>query len=1147
MVRAAKRYRSADRRSWLESSEEKMTVNKFGRRLTQVALAGVVLLVSVCFRSAQAQTSNGTILGTVTDSSAAVVPNAQVTVKSIETGREQSVTTDSAGGYTIPNLQVGNYAITVSAPGYKTTILPTIELQVAQQAKVDAVLEVGQVNERVEVTASSTLLLNSVTSSVSQVIDTKTISSTPLNGRNFWQLTQLTPGVSYIQGGQSIPIGGTSIRADAVNVNVNGLNPSWTGWYLDGGNISELQYGGTLIQPNVDALQEFRVESGNMGAQYGHFPTLVNATLKSGTNAFHGVVYEFLRNNALDAKNYFFVPPAGSHDRDEPLHRNQFGYTLGGPIRRDKSFFFIDMQSTLLSQLQVFTNVVPSLAERGGDFAELSTKIVNPLTGVQFPGNKMPASSISSQAAFLLPYMPTPNYSIGTTSYASTPNQLKQQLDIGDIRIDQQLRSTDSLVGRYSISDSRETDPQSYPALGSLPLRSRGQSPLIRWTHTFNPKWINEAQVAYYRSLIDFNTSLAGQNFNDEAGIQGFDQLNTPADQFNFPSITIANYSNYSGGSASNVPKHNKLRSIQYLDQVTYITGPHSIRFGYENYHNTFMYQLGQQSTGVFTFNGQYSGDNFADFLLGYPLSVERSYFRFLYGNAGNLQSTYVQDDYRARSNLTLNLGLRWEVNSFLNGVQGQKTAYDEANNKLIIPSNANLNITPVSTLFPLFQDRLETTSQVGLKNGIQPNAKADFGPRIGFAYSPKPDWVVRSGYGIIFSYPDDIINNSQNAPPFMALQTVQNSTPVPQLTIGNFFQSAPIVAPNPNPGAPCAFGYAAISCSTPNITSVLPHLSAQYTQEWNLAVQHQFWSKVSLDVAYVGNKTTNILETVSSNDPTPGPGAIQARRPTPQWGTIGMYNFSYSSNYNALQTKLETRGWNGLSLLMSYTFARCLTDGSFASVTRESNSYAAAYGISYYGPCAWDLHHNLVISYLYQLPVGRGHAFLGNIPSWANAVVGDWQISGITTLQSGLPFTATISSDNANTGVAAQRPNISGAPRMVRKPSCWFYISRNTSCQALEPGAPDVFTVPAQYTYGNGGILNLRADDLIQFDFAALKDFKLGGDRSLEFRGELFNLFNRPTFAAPSNTNIDSGSGAQVSSTLNTSRIGELSLKLYF
>jgi hypothetical protein len=1124
-----------------------MGTGSFGRRWTQIFLAAVVLLVSFYSRGAQAQTSNGTILGTITDSSGAVVPNAQITVKITETGREQSVTSDSAGGYTIPNLQVGHYSVTVGAPGYKTTILPSVELQIAQQAKVDAVLQVGQVNERVEVSAASTLLLNSVTSSVSQVIDTKTISSTPLNGRNFWQLTQLTPGVSFIQGGQSIPTGGTSIRATAVNVNVNGLNPSWTGWYLDGGNISELQYGGTLIQPNVDALQEFRVESGNMGAQYGHFPTLVNATLKSGTNAFHGVVYEFFRNNALDAKNYFFVPPAGSHDRDEPLHRNQFGYTLGGPIRRDKSFFFIDMQSTLLSQLQVFTNVVPSAAERGGDFSAVTTKIINPLTGVQYPGNKIPTAMISSQANFLLPYMPTANYSLGSTSYASTPNQLKQQLDIGDIRIDQTLSPTDTLVGRYSISDSHEKDPQSYPALGSLPLRSRGQSPMIRWTHTFGPKWINEAEVAYYRSLIDFDTSLKGQNINDQAGIQGFDQLNTPASEFNFPSITIANYSNYVGGSASNVPKHNKLRSIQYLDQVTYITGQHSIRFGYENYHNTFMYQLGQQSTGVFTFNGQYSGDNFADFLLGYPLSVQRSYFRFLYGNAGNNQSTYLQDDYRVRSSLTLNLGLRWEINSFLKGVQGQKTAYDESNNKLIVPSNANFNIAPVTTLFPLFQDRLETTKQVGLKNGIQPLAKADFGPRIGLAYSPKPDWVVRAAFGLIFSYPDDIINNSQNAPPFMALQTVQNTTPRPTLAIGNFFQGAQIVSPNPNPGSPCAFGFAAISCSTPDITSVLPKLSTQYTQEWNLALQHEFWSNVSLDVAYVGNKTTNILETVHPNDPAPGPGAIQARRPVPQWGNIGMYNFSYSSNYNALQTKLETRARNGLSLLASYTFARCLTDGSFASVARESNSYAAAYGLRYYGPCAWDLHHNLVISYLYQLPVGRGHAFLGNIPSWANAVVGDWQISGITTMQSGLPFTATISSDTANTGVAAQRPNITGAPRMVRKPSCWFYISKNTSCQALAPGAANVFTVPTQYTYGNGGILNLRADHVIQFDFAALKAFKLGGERSVEFRGELFNLFNRPTFAAPSNTNIDSGSGAQVSGTLNTSRIGELSLKVYF
>jgi hypothetical protein len=314
-------------------------------------------------------------------------------------------------------------------------------------------------------------------------------------------------------------------------------------------------------------------------------------------------------------------------------------------------------------------------------------------------------------------------------------------------------------------------------------------------------------------------------------------------------------------------------------------------------------------------------------------------------------------------------------------------------------------------------------------------------------------------------------------------------------------------------------------------------HVENTYVQEYNLAVQHQFGSKFSLDVAYVGNRTSHMEQPWSINDPDPGPGAIQARRPLPQWSTISNARLAGNANYNALQTKLETRSLAGATVLVSYTYGKCLTDGTYNSVTRELNP-----AIRDYGPCNYDIRHNFVTSAIYDFPFGRGKAFLGNLPRFANGAIANWGLSGIATLQSGLPFTATISSDQANTGVGSQRPNVIGTPTLARKADCWFYDSANPSCGM----GTNAFAVPAQYTYGNGGINTLRADGLVQFDVSLIKSFHFTDTRSIEFRGNFFNVFNHTTFAAPS-TNIDSNSAGQVTSTLNASREIELAGKIYF
>jgi hypothetical protein len=1087
------------------------------------------------------QVNTATLLGTVKDPSGAAVPNAIVTVRQIETSQTRVVHTDDTGNYTVPNLQVGHYSVAVEAPAFKITSVSNIELQVAQMATVNVVLQVGQVDQSVTVSADLTLM-NTVTSTVSQVVDTTAVQNMPLNGRSFWQLTQLTPGASYIPGGQNIPVNGTSIRASAVNVNVNGLPPVWTGWALDGANITESQLGGTAIQPNVDALQEFRVEGANMSAEFGRTPTIVNATLKSGTNGFHGDLYEFLRNNAMDARNFFFVSPPGVNQPNEPLHREQTGATLGGPIRRNRTFFFVDFEDTQLSQAQDFNNVVPNPAQRTGNFSGLKA-ITDPLTGQPFPGNAIPGNRISPQAQYFLPFMPAADFVSGSTYRAIVTNSLTQSINKGDIKIDHQFNDTNHLMARYSIANNVESDPDPYPALGAFPLQSRAQDAVASYTRIFSPRLVNEARVSYYRSYFNFGGIMQGTDVNGSAGVQGFSGIPYPG----FPQLVVTGYSTFTGSPSDSRPKQNRIRSWEYRDSVTLTAGKHDLKLGYSLVHNTNTFISGSTSMGQFTFLGTYTGDGFGDFLLGYPDNVQRAYFRNLWGGHANFSGVFVQDDYRIASNLTLNLGFRWEINPFYTAVQGQTSAFDITTGKLILPTNYSLTAQPQTAfLSPLFQDRFEFSNSLHLPDSLRPTDFRDFAPRIGLAWRPtgKDSLVVRAGYGIFYAFPDDnSINNTENVVPFNGTQTVTNTRPpaAPQLTFGNFFQGQPIVTPNTS-GAVCAFGYAAPTCSTPNVVSAPVNLRNTYSQQWNLSVQRQLSSGLTLDVAYVGNRSTRVQQTITINDPAPAAGAIQARRPYQLWGTINMGEWGGSQHYNALQVKLQSREWHGASMLVAYAHARCIDNG-----TGEAGTITQLLvGHPNTGVCDFDLTDNLAFSYVYALPIGKGRPFLAHLPRWAEAAFGGWNISGITTLHSGLPFTPVISTDNANTGVGSQRPTVIGTPIVLQNPLCWFYISSNASCKSIDPNGTNAFAIAAQYTYGNGGRNILRADGLVQFDFTLMKRFRFTENKAFELRGEFFNITNTPTFSAPSNQ-INVASGAQVGSTLNAARTVELAAKIFF
>ncbi|HWF45837.1 MAG TPA: TonB-dependent receptor [Bryobacteraceae bacterium] len=1089
--------------------------------------------------AAYGQISQASLHGTVKDSTGAVVPGAAVMLTSSATSTSRSVTTGADGQYTITNIDPGDYRLTFSYHGFKTFAISNLVLATGQSATVDATLAVGEATQQVTV-SSEVPLLSTTSSDVSHLVPPEQVANMPLNGRNFWELTQLTPGATFTPRAQLAQFNGSEIRARAVNVTVNGQPYEFTGWSLDGANITNFELGGTLIQPNVDAIEEFRVEASNMSAEYGHTPNVINASLKSGSNAFHGDVFDYLRNDIFDARNFFLPKPL-------PLKRNQFGFTLGGPIYRNKVFFFADYQGTRLRQGQSFNDVVPSAQERTGNFSDLAKQLINPVTGQHFGGNVIPASLISPQANYLLQYMPLPNTLQGSTSRSIFASNLPLNNDEGDVRLDIHATEKDSIMARYSISDNNEFDPSPYPAMQGSSLHSKAQDVTLRWTHLFTPKLLNVAQASYYDSPFVFGTILAGVNIDGLAGIQGFSNPIITPEQ-SFPLINISGYQGYQGSPSDQRPKSIRVRDWQYDDSVTYATGKHDLKVGTEIMPMKHVFSIGQNSVGNFSFVGTYTGNAFADFLLGYPDNATRSPFQTTQGDYGTFYAIYANDNYRITNNLTLNLGVRFEINPFYNGIRGTRSGFDYQTGQIVVPAGVE-NLPFVQPIFPellsAFQDRILYSNQLGLPESISPQ-NYDWAPRVGFAWTPDAlqKTVIRAGYGIFYTFPDtNLINNTVVTVPFVYNQTIFNTRPpaAPALTFGNFFQGPLQAGLNPNPGQPCSFGLVLKSCDTPSVMSADINLHQQYTQQWNFSIQHQFANGTALTVAYLGNKTTHLQQFRPENSPPPGPGAIQSRRIYPQWGPISMAEWAGKANYNALQTQIETRAWKGLTLMGSYVWSRCMDDG-----TDEGSAPATQLIGLNYAPCDFNQKHTATISGTYNLPFGHGKTFMSSAPRIVDELLGEWILSGVATMKSGLPYTPTISLDRANTGASSEHAQVVGTPFTTNNVSCWFYTSANPSCVSQYPSVSNAFGLPALYTYGDAGRNILTAERLMQLDVSLLKDFPVHESLHVQFRAEFFNIFNHPVFAAPV-SNVDISSGGQVSSTLNSDRILEFALKIIF
>lgn len=1071
-------------------------------------LCGIFLIaVAPCLAQIQA----GRIVGTITDPNQAVVPNAKVVITNNETNQSQTLTTNGAGDFVLTPANPGTYRVEVSASGFGTAEVNQVEVTVGQSARVDVALRIGDAATKVEVIAT-TPLLNTESGTLGQEITNKQITELPLNGRSFYELARLTPGATLLPGTGNL----LRIRANYESgTSISGVRGNQTSFYLDGVDTTDHHQGGTLIQTSIDALGEFQIQQSEYSAEFRNAGGVLNGTTKSGTNNFHGVLFEFLRNDKLDARNFFAL-------QRDVLKRNQFGGGIGGPLLipklyngRNRTFFFGNYEGMRQRAGQVFNSIVPTNAQRAGDFSAAGLNaLYDPTTGVPFPGNKIPANRFSSQAQFFANYIPAPN-SGNRAIFA--PSQALDQ-DQFTARVDQTITDKHKAFVRWSFINYQENDPNAFPALGYASLNTRGQNVVGALISNLTPSIVHEARFSYLPNLVNLQAFLQGTDFYAKALVPGFEQTgHRPGVAGSFPDFAWSGYASMSGSTFDQRPKTQDLKVTEFNDSLTWVKGRHIFKFGLQFRHWVPLFTDSGVYEGLWTFNGSITqnaakpagtGDAYADFVLGIPFSVGRNFAADTFGGSANYWHFYAHDDFKVNSRLTLNIGLRYEYSPWLDGYKGQVGTFLPKSAKPIAVQSIDLSAQfAAPTADNLFGNLIQTCSDAGIAANCTATAYTQFAPRVGFAWRPIGDkTVVRGGYGIFYEVESSGNRVNHNMVPYQLNETVFNDG---QRTMATFFLGRPIGG----------------ATTAPSLAGGYPNMPMGYDQHWSLGVQQELPFNTVLEADYVANRGVNLYEGNPINDPVAGPGAIQARRPYPIFGGITYNGQDNSTIYNALQVKLQKRVTAGLWYLISYTYSRSI---GVANTPAVGGDYAYERAAT-----AFDIPQNFTASAGYELPFGKGKRFLSNANGFTNALLGGWQMQGIVVLRTGRPFTPTISRDVSNTGIGSQRPNRIGSGQLANPTiSNWFDKT--------------AFTVPANFTYGNSGADILREDRFKDLDFSMFKTFQLGERFQLQFRAEVFNLTNTPSFSAPG-TNIDTASGGVVTSTVSSARNIQFALKLNF
>ena len=1141
-------------------------------------IALLVLEVFVGCGLIYSQNIASSIVGRVTDASGAAVPGVQVTVINAGTGASTTVTTGSSGTYSVPELLSGEYSVKATKAGFQTYTEHGLRLYSAETSRVDIAMKVGNIHQTVSVVGRAQLI-HTDSMGISSSVTTRQLSDLPTALQTVDAFISLAPGVQAYGGDMANPPIGGGTHWGSVNFTLNGVGANQPG---NSGGV-DVQGVGLLVLPPPSSIQELKVQSDNMTAEYKAHSAVTLVT-KGGTNRFHGEAYEYLQNTDLNA-NQFLLNASGSPRA--PVHLNQFGGNLGGPIWRNKAFFFFDYTGYRHQDSVVTRHAYPSMAMRQGDFSALCTgqggtfnssgicskgnyQLYNPFTGEAFANNQIPSGLITSQSNALMRYLPAPTDSSSLGLPSGSPNYIgliprTQNVNSEDARIDYNASSRDRIFGVYA---QRNTNPW-FTSNGYAPDYGEGRSTYKNYsvsaseTHTFNATTLNVFRVAWG----DYIQQFSGQNgdFNLQSLFPS-----APATLFQgLPGISATGYDGlwHDVGTAYPTPQWD----VEITDDFTHISGRHTFKAGIdETGYKIFSRHTTGTNTGTFAFNGKWTGNAgwpdqptsggnaFADFLLGTASSSATPgigvYAKMVYSRDWG---TYIQDTWQVRPNLTVNYGLRYEYQTPWQYRNQEVTTIDlnnvggiaGTNSPLVLPQSSATPTLPVGadpSLFAAYP--FETTQTAGLPLQYVTPDKNNFAPRVGIAWRPfgGTNTVIRAGYGIYFNFQPGDVGSRVDAwdPPWVLGYTASYATSLPGRTKLKSPYLPDITFSDPYPGAN---GNSSVAAH-PSLTFFDQNFKNASAQEWNLTVEHQFGSTWATRVSYVGSQTHHIPYNAGAlNVPvTQTPDApLQAQYPLQPWGTVNMTRSAGKQNFNQLQMAIQHRFASGFSVNANYQYTRSLDNVPTSGGPQNWHFANLDYGNSEF------IHrHWLTFSYIYQLPVGRGQRWLSGLHGVGDAVLGGWQVSGISHYATGTPFSVGYSQAGVKGIVGwwgGRADAVSGAPLYQGQQTGHDIVN---GVQWFNTGA---FAPPAQWTWGNSARDMVFGPGSYNWDISVMKTFSLPEQLHLQFRSDFLDAFNHFNLSNPNGTIADTRDGGNAQPNAGRIlggsgyRLIQLSLRLQF